>query len=124
MNEKAVFLQYIRAYNRKDVESMLSFFDENCVFENVSAGKATVHTTGKAELKALAEKSAAAFAWREQKVVLVIREPDRLAAEIEYHGVLQLDLTPELKAGTRLELRGVSVVEFSGQKIIRLTDYS
>ena len=34
------------------------------------------------------------------------------------------DLTPELKAGSRLDLRGVSVLEFSGGKIVRLTDYT
>jgi ketosteroid isomerase-like protein len=32
--------------------------------------------------------------------------------------------TPDLKAGSRLELRGVSVFEFAGGKIVRLSDYS
>jgi hypothetical protein len=31
---------------------------------------------------------------------------------------------PELKAGSRLDLRGISVCEFSGGKIVRLSDYS
>ncbi len=48
----------------------------------------------------------------------------RIAAEIDYHAVLQADLSLELKACRRLDLRGVSVCEFSGEKIIRLTDYS
>ena len=48
----------------------------------------------------------------------------KLAAEIDYHALLQADLSPELKAGTRLELRGVSILEFADGKIVRLTDYS
>ena len=124
MNDKDVFLEYIRAYNDKDVGRMLSFFDEDCVFENISAGKVTVRAKGKAELEALARKSADTFASREQRIMSVTREQERIVAEIDYHAVLQADLKPNLKAGSRLELRGISVFEFSGGKITRLSDYS
>jgi hypothetical protein len=124
MSAKDLFLGYINAYNAKDVSTMLTFFDEACVFENISGGKVTVRTEGKAELEALARRSAEAFASREQKVVSLTEGPERIAAEIDYHAVLQADLSPELKAGSRLALRGISVCEFSGGKIIRLSDYS
>ncbi len=124
MKNKELFLAYIKAYNAKDVGRMLTFFDENCVFENISAGKVTVSTKGQAELEALARKSAAAFASREQKVISLTEQEGRIVAEIDYHAVLQADLTPELKAGARLEFRGVSVCELAGGKIVRLSDYS
>ena len=123
MNNQELFLEYLKAYNAKDVTRMLSCFAEDCVFENVSAGKVNVRTTNKAELEALAGKAAEAFASREQQVLSVTEGQGRLAAEIDYHAVLQADLTPELKAGSRLHLRGVSVLEFSAGKILRLTDY-
>jgi hypothetical protein len=124
MSAKDLFLGYIRAYNAKDVSAMLTFFDEGCVFENVSGGKVTVRTEGKAELEALARQSAEAFASREQKVVSLTQGQGRIVAEIDYLAVLQADLTPDLKTGSRLDLRGVSVLELSGGKIARLTDYS
>jgi hypothetical protein len=124
MSGKDLFLGYIKAYNAKDVSGMLIFFDEACVFENISGGKVTVRTEGKAELEALARRSADAFASREQKVISLTEGQGRIAAEIDYHGVLQADLSPELKAGSRLDLRGISVCEFSGGKIVRLSDYS
>ncbi len=124
MNTKDCFLGYIKAYNAKDVRAMLTCFDEACVFENISGGKVTARTEGKAELEALARRSAEAFASREQKVISVTEGQGRLVAEIEYHAVLRADLTPELKAGRRLDLRGVTVCEFSGEKMIRLSDYS
>jgi hypothetical protein len=124
MSGKDLFLGYIRAYNAKDVRGMLTFFDEACVFENISAGKVTVRTEGKAELEALAKRSAEAFASREQKVMSLTEGQERIAVEIEYHAVLRTDLSPELKAGSRLDLRGISVCEFSGGKIVRLSDYS
>jgi hypothetical protein len=115
---------YIDAYNAKDVSAMLTFFDDACVFENISGGKVTVRTEGKADLGVLARKSAQAFAMREQKVLFLTEGQGRIVAEIDYHGVLQADLSPELKAGSRLDLRGISVFEFAGGKIIRLSDYS
>ena len=124
MSTKDRFLEYIKTYNAKDVRAMLTFFDERCVFENVSGGKVTVRTEGKAELEDLARRSAQAFATREQKVVSLIEVQGRIAAEIVYHAVLQADLSPEMKAGSRLDLRGVSVCEMSDGKIVRLTDYS
>ena len=124
MSDKDLFLEYISAYNAKDVDRMLTFFHEDCVFENVSAGKVTVQTKGKEELGALAKKSAEAFVSREQKVISLTQQPGRVVAEIAYQAVLRADLTPEVKAGSRLELRGVSVVEFSKGKIVRLSDYS
>ena len=124
MTHRDLYLAYVRAYNTKDVDGMLVFFDENCVFENVSAGKPNVVTQGKAALEALARKSAAAFHSREQKVLSITEGQGRVAAEIEFVGTLQDDLSPGLKAGGRLQLRGVSVLEFAGEKIVRLTDYS
>ena len=124
MNDQDLFLEYTRAYNAKDVSGMLAFFAEDCVFENISAGKPTVRTRGKAELEALARKSADAFASREQKVISLTQGQGRVVAEIDYHAVLRADLAPDLQAGSRLELRGVSVVDFSGGKIVRLSDYN
>jgi ketosteroid isomerase-like protein len=124
MSAKDLFLGYLKAYNAKDVGAMLTYFDERCVFENVSGGKVTIRTEGKAELEALARKSAEAFASREQKVMSLTQGQGRIVAEIDYHAVLRADLPPDLKAGSRLDLRGVSVVEFLGGKIVRLTDYT
>ncbi len=124
MNAKDLVLGYIRAYNAKDVSAMLNFFGEACVFENISAGKVTVRTEGKTELEALARRSVEAFASREQRVMSMTEGQGRIVTEIDYHAVLQSDLSPELKAGSTLSLRGVSVFEFLDGKIIRLSDYS
>lgn len=124
MNVQDILHGYIEAYNAKDVETMLTFFDEACVFENISGGKVTVRTEGTAELARLARKSAEAFATREQKVTSLTEGQGRLVAEIEYHAILATDLSPELKAGSRIDLRGISVFEFVDGKIIRLSDYS
>ncbi len=124
MKPEPIFLGYIKAYNARDVDTLLSFFSENCLFENISGGRVTVRAHGKAELEPLATKSAAAFAFREQRVRTVTGSQQMLVAEIDFRGTLQADLTPELKAGAVLQLRGVSVFEFRDGRITRLSDYS
>ena len=124
MNARDLLAAYIRAYNARDVDAMVACFDEQCVFENISGGKVTVRAEGKAELEALARRSVEAFASREQKLISITEGEDRIVAEIDYHAVLQADLSPDLKSGSELKLRGVSVFELSGRKIIRLSDYS
>jgi hypothetical protein len=124
MSARDLLLGYIKAYNAKDVSAMLAFFDDACVFENISGGKVTVRTEGKAELEGLARRSAEAFATREQRVLSLTEGQGRIVAEIDYHAVLRADLSPDLKAGSRLDLRGVSVFELAGGKILRLSDYS
>ena len=124
MTDKELLLGYVKAYNAKDVDGMLTCFADDCVFENISAGKVTVRTNGKAELEVLARRSADAFLSREQRVLTLTGGQGGIVAEIEYRGVLQADLTPDLQAGSHLELRGVSVFEFSGGRIVRLSDYS
>jgi steroid delta-isomerase-like uncharacterized protein len=124
MNAQGLLEEYIKAYNAKDVTRMIGLFAEACVFENISSGKVTVRTEGKADLEALARRSSEAFASREQKVISLTEGQERIVAEIEYHAVLQADLSPDLTAGSEIKLRGISVFEFSDGKIVRLSDYS
>jgi steroid delta-isomerase-like uncharacterized protein len=124
MSVQDLIFEYIKAYNAKDVGTMLTFFDDACIFENISGGKVIVRTEGRAELDALARRSAEAFVTREQRVVSLTEGEGRIVAEIDYHAVLQADLSPELKAGSRLDLRGISVFEITEGKITRLSDYS
>src|SRR5262249_21731909 len=120
---KDFLLGYIKTYNAKDVDTMLTFFDDKCVFENISAGKVTVRTEGRSELESIARRSAEAFVSREQKLTSIPEGQGRIVAEIDYRGVLKTDLSTDLKARSELNLRGVSVFELAGGKIVRLTDY-
>jgi len=124
MNAREVVSGYTEAYNDKDVSAMLTFFDEGCVFENISGGKITVCTRVKAELEALARQSVEAFVSRNQLMRSITEGQGRLVVEVEFRGVLQADLSTYLKAGSESVLRGVSVFEISGGKITRLSDYS
>jgi hypothetical protein len=92
------------------------------VLEHISAGRVVARTEGKAAGETLARRSAGAFAWREQKVLSLAGGGGRLVAEIDYPAVLRADLSPGQRAGSELKLRGASVAEFAGGRIVRLSD--
>ena len=117
MSEKELFLGYIKAYSAKDVRGMISFFDDECVFENISARQVTVRAQGKAELEALARKSADAFSTIERKGLTLTGGPTCLVAEIGTQGPPAGGSHPRPESGQHLALRGVSVFQFSGGKI-------
>jgi len=123
-SDQDLFLAYVRAYNARDVPRMMTFFADGCVFENISGGRLTVRTVGKAELEELARRSADAFESREQRIIWMVESAGRLAVEIEYDAILRTSLSPEMKAGQHLHLRGVSICEIRGGQIVRLSDYS
>jgi hypothetical protein len=116
--------RYIRAYNEFNLEDMLSFLTKDCVFENISNSGNSVICTGLEEIRKIATQAKAAFRNREQTVRNWIVSDNKIAIEIDYRAELAIDLSDTLKAGQQLVLRGMSVFEFSGNKISRIADYS
>lgn len=107
-----------------DVPGMLALLHEVIVFENVSNTAGITATTGRAEFEALAKQSLNIFKSRRQVIRSLTLGDRTAAAEIEYAGVLAIDLPNGLKAGDTLSLRGVTVFAFSDSKISRISDYS
>jgi steroid delta-isomerase-like uncharacterized protein len=116
--------QYISAYNRMDVPGMMTLLHEVIVFENVSNTAGITTTSGRAEFEALAKQSLGMFRNRRQVIRSLTLGDRTAAAEIEYEGVLAIDLPNGVKAGDTLSLRGVTVFAFSNGKISRISDYS
>ena len=116
--------QYIAAYNRMDVPAMAALLHEVVVFENVSTTAGITTTSGRREFEALARQSLGLFRSRRQTIRSVTLGERKAAVEIEYEGVLAVDLPTGLKAGETLALRGVTVFAFSDGKISRISDYS
>ena len=115
---------YVAAYNRFDVDGMLTHMAEDVVFRNVSGGRETARAEGVAELRALAEQGAALFSERRQAVTALHMDGDTAVADIAYSATLAVDLPGGPKAGDVLELSGRSEFVFRDGKIAALTDSS
>ncbi len=98
--------RYLDAYNRFDIAGMLATMSPDVRFENVANGSVTASTEGQAELRALAEQSAALFASRCQKLLAFSLDGDTARAEIAFSAILAQDLPNGPKQGEKLELLG------------------
>ena len=78
---------------------------------------------GKEQIKTLAENSIKLFTSRNVDVKNWIIGDDKAAVEFIYNATIANDLPNGLKAGQQLQVRGMSVYEFQGDKIKRLMDF-
>ena len=121
---RSIIENYIEAYNTFDIDRMLRDMHENVRFENISGGEVSLITNGIDELRNQAKKAIQLFRKREQKVLDMQFEDNCVEIQIDYKGILAVDLPEGLKAGDRIELKGKSVFTFRDNKIIELKDLS
>ncbi|STQ91548.1 nuclear transport factor 2 family protein [Iodobacter fluviatilis] len=121
---RALIDQYIHAYNRKDVTAMLLTVHPDVEFKNIADGVVNTHTTGREELKVLAEQSVAIFSERHQEILSFESSPHKASASIAFRAVVADDLPNGLKKGQTLELSGRSEFEFKDGLIAKITDLS
>lgn len=127
MNQKSkrtIIENYIRTYNNFDVEKMLADMHDEIRFENISNGEVNLATNGIAELRGQAEQAKQYFKEREQKNTGIRFINEQVEIDIDYTGIIAIDIPNGLKAGDKIELKGESVFTFKDNKIIKLKDIS
>jgi hypothetical protein len=123
-HKEDIIRKYIEAYNRFNIDEMLTLVHPDITFRNISHGETNVHTHGKPEFEALARKSAASFTVRSQSLRSLQIIDDKAIAEIDFLALLARDLPHGLKAGEKLELKGTSEFLFKDGLIWSVTDES
>jgi len=113
---------YIQAYNQFDVEKMMADMHDNLKFENISDGVVTLAVEGIHALKNQAKQAVAIFKERKQTITNYKFNDHEVTVDIDFEGTLATDLPGGLKAGNRLDLKGKSIFNFVGNKIIYLGD--
>lgn len=115
---------YITAYNNFDVEGMVAQLHPEIEFENITNGEITLTLKGLDAFKAQAQEATKYFTKREQKITQLTIVNNTAEAQLDYTAIVAIDLPNGLKAGGKLELKGMSVFTFEGGKILKLQDYS
>lgn len=117
MNIEHLIKSYITFYNQFKIEEMLSLFQPNCVFENISNNAENIQITGVDNLRNFAEKGLEIFKDRKQEVLKLHIGTNHAVVEIKFEGTLKQE-------NKKIQLQGVSIFEFENGKISRLADYS
>ena len=122
--EKKKIEAYVDAYNAFDIGGMLEHLHENVVFENVTNGQVDLRTEGISAFKKQAEKAKQFFSSRHQKIESWTFDNEIVTIEIDYEGVLAIDLPGGAKAGDTLAMKGRSEFTFKDDKISSIKDFS
>lgn len=103
---------FLDAFNRHDLDAIMHFFADDCVFYMPrGAGPRGERYAGKSDVRA-------GLAARFEGLPDVHYRDDRHWACGEF-GVSEWTLTGTTASGTRIEVRGVDLLEFAGGKITR-----
>jgi ketosteroid isomerase-like protein len=121
---ETLIASYLEGYNSFDIPKMVQNFSDKIVFENIQNGEISLILNGINEFETQAEVAKSYFSERRQTIKSFEHQVDKTEVEIEYFGVLAIDLPNGMKKGQELELNGKSVFEFENEKIVRLTDIS
>ncbi len=122
--KRALIERFLDAYNRFDIEGMIEVLHPDIEFRNITGGNVDATASGLKEFRALAEQSAKLFESRKQAVITLDPSSEGVSVEIEFTGVLAMDIPNGPKAGETLELQGHSEYVFREEKIYQLTAYS
>ena len=122
--KESLIERYVRAYNDFDIHGMVALLHPECTFENVSGGDVNASTSGVPPFRELAEKSKGLFSSRRQTITAYKHDGESVTVDIDYEGVLKVDIPNGPKAGETLRLKGKSVFRFRDGLIHALTDYS
>lgn len=120
----ALVRRYVERYNANDVDGMLDCCAENVVFETISNPGGSIRMNGKAEMREVIEATTRAFRERRQEVVAMLVDGQRAAAETTFSGVAAAELGQYVRPGEHVSIRGASMFEASGDKLVRICDYS
>ena len=119
-----IIKNFIGAYNSLNVQSMITYLHPEIEFINILNGVENVHTKGIEEFRSLANKSIVMFTEREQKITSYTELDDTVNAEINFRGILAIELPNGLKSGENLVMNGKSKYVFKDNLIIFLIDES
>lgn len=122
--QEELIRNYIAAYNTFDVEGMTRGMASDVVFENIQEGKVTLRLEGIEAFRRQAEEAKAYFSKRTQRVNHITQKGEAYEVEIEYEGVLAIDLPNGPSKGQELRMNGKSIFRIENGEIVHLSDIS
>ena len=105
---------YVAAWNRQDVEAMISFYTEDVVYIDHAVGVKLNRTTVRTFLKSFIGRYSDGFKVTPHHVC-----QDPSSEKLAY----EWQVTGTSKTGVKMSIRGISMMQMRGDKISRNVDY-
>ena len=120
--KKNIIENYIRYYNSFDVNNMVNYLHEDVEFQNISKGNVTLRLNGKKSFTNQAREAVKLFEKREIIITDVTYEDEDMIVNIDYNGILAVDVPDGPSKGDKIELKGKSIFQFKDGKISSIKD--
>ncbi|MBE1162456.1 nuclear transport factor 2 family protein [Dyella acidiphila] len=121
---RALIDRYIDAYNRMDVDAMLTAMHREVIFENCTGSQLSVRTLGIEELRHLAQSSRGLFSARHQTITGYHEADGTAHVQIFFEGTFAIDLPNGVRAGQRMAMPGRSEFRERDGLLIYIADHS
>ncbi len=121
---KIIIDQYIKAYNKFDVDNMLKNVHPDVEFKNIANGEINVHIKGIETFKNQVKDSTKLLKKREMKITEQTINGDVVKNKIDFKAVLNINIPNGPKSGELIKIKGESVFKFKNGKIISIEDIS
>ena len=115
-----LYRKYIAAWLARDIEAVVSFFAEDCIYEDVALGALN---RGKGEVRTFVQTTLTAIPDFKIEPKSVFATVDRLASEWIMTGTQTGDFPGLPATGKSFSVPVASIMEFQNGKIRRNTDY-
>ncbi|HEY5602480.1 MAG TPA: ketosteroid isomerase-related protein [Gammaproteobacteria bacterium] len=115
-----LYQNYVAAWSARDIEAVVSFFTDDCVYEDVALGAIS---RGKGELRPFVLATLAAIPDFKIEPKSVFATVDRLVSEWIMSGTQTGDFPGLPATGKGFTVPVASIMEFQRGKIRRNTDY-
>ena len=115
-----LYRKYIAAWLARDIEAVVSFFVEDCIYEDVALGALN---RGKSEVRTFVQATLTAIPDFKIELKSVFATVDRLASEWIMTGTQTGDFPGLPATGKSFSVPVASIMEFQNGKIRRNTDY-
>jgi len=119
---KKIIDEYVKAFNKFDVEGMVKDLHENMEFKNITNGEVNVELNGKIAFKNQLEQGNNLFKKREMKITDQKFENNIVENKVDFKGVLAMDIPDGPKAGELIKIKNKSIFYFKNGKVISIED--
>ncbi len=120
--KRTVIEHYINAYNAFDIDGMVRVLHPDIQFKNIVNNQVNAAASGIDDFRRMALESKELFSFRKQTLMRFAANKNEVFIEVDYLGVLAMDLSNGMKKGETLRLSGRSEFVFRNGKIYKITD--
>ena len=119
---KEIVQKYINAYNKFDIDGMISLMHIDCTFEMIHDNKITLKTYGKSDFRQLCILSKNNYKYRKQIIESFKEENNKVEVNLYFKATLAIDIPDLGKKDEKISFETKTIFELKNNAIYKITN--